>query len=676
MVSIADKRKKIALSEVLKLKIHGKTPLHIAVIQGNLDSIIKLLDNKADINATNKNGKKPLEYVSKRCTLEDIMHHAAKHGKFKVVKILLDNKADINAKDSSGQTMMHLAAIKGDSMVIKLLLDNKANMDAQDLQGQTPLHHAIMQNKLLVVKRPVAVPKYSSGQTALPPVTNEFKGSHSDIIKLLLDNNADINAQNNNKQTPLHLAVMKGAITVITALLAYRADTLIKIIKADINAQDHQGQTALHLAVMKGDIELIKMLLANNAFIDVQDHQGQTALHLAVMKGNFEVIQELLSHKGNVNVEDSVRKTPLDYVKDDDLVATTHYAIKANNSEAVEVLSIRLSYNQHSINSQDPLGRTLLHTAFMEGNFVAIRKLLYYKPNINLKDKEGLTPLKLAHEAGKLLTILYQAIENGNNTIMQILLDYQPDIINNKDSTKSTPLHYAASRSKFLPMVELLNRKADVNAKDRDERTPLHLAIEQGAFSDIISTLCIHEADVNAKDEFEKTPLHYAMLYRAYPEDVSTLCKHNADVNAKNTDGKTPLHYAGMNPKAIEILLNYNANINAQDYVGNTPLHIAVTEKNLDSIKTLLAKGANINVENEDGKTALDMAKDQLDIDHEITKILEAAEAVKAVEAVKAIEVAEATKAPEALEISFDNPDLASVAPVGCAEDCSTSHDA
>ncbi len=115
------------------------------------------------------------------------------------------------------------------------------------------------------------------GDTAL--IRAAYMG-YSEIARLLLDNNADVNwlsKQNNNSSrfTALMHAAWHGHSKVVELLLATK--------EADVNLQDNSSRTALMMAASHGRLEIVKLLLATKkADVDQQDMFGYTALMRAV----------------------------------------------------------------------------------------------------------------------------------------------------------------------------------------------------------------------------------------------------------------------------------------------------------------------------------------------------------------------------------------------------------
>ncbi|WP_245994743.1 MULTISPECIES: ankyrin repeat domain-containing protein [unclassified Wolbachia] len=70
---------------------------------------------------------------------------------------------------------------------------------------------------------------------------------------MLIAKGATVNAQNNKRYTPLHIAAEKNHIEVVKILVE----------KADVNAEGIEDKTPLHLAAAKGHKDVVETLIAN-----------------------------------------------------------------------------------------------------------------------------------------------------------------------------------------------------------------------------------------------------------------------------------------------------------------------------------------------------------------------------------------------------------------------------
>lgn len=108
----------------------------------------------------------------------------------KIVELLVEKGVDINARDpKQGWTALHLAARDGHSDIVRFLLENGAEVDARDIFGNTPLGKAVM----------------------------NYKGNN-EVIHLLLAHGADKKIGNNEGVSPMSLAQTIGDPTLIDAL--------------------------------------------------------------------------------------------------------------------------------------------------------------------------------------------------------------------------------------------------------------------------------------------------------------------------------------------------------------------------------------------------------------------------------------------------------------------------
>jgi ankyrin repeat protein len=105
---------------------NGNTPLHIAALKGDINTIQLLCQHEANTNATNKNGNSPL-------------HLAIQNLKIAAITMLVYTcGADIYQTDANGQTPLYKATLSGNSKCIASLIDDKTSIDAQDNAGRTP----------------------------------------------------------------------------------------------------------------------------------------------------------------------------------------------------------------------------------------------------------------------------------------------------------------------------------------------------------------------------------------------------------------------------------------------------------------------------------------------------------------------------------------------------------
>ena len=109
-----------------------------------------------------------------------------------------------------------------------------------------------------------------------------------DLVRVLLEAGAAVNARNQAGNTPLHLAVMqRHDEEMVRALLEAGANA---------NARNRNDEMPLHEATLHGDIDLVHLLLEAGAAVNARDGAGNTALHYALSFGNR--ILHMLRAKG------------------------------------------------------------------------------------------------------------------------------------------------------------------------------------------------------------------------------------------------------------------------------------------------------------------------------------------------------------------------------------------
>jgi hypothetical protein len=153
----------------------------------------------------------------------------------------LEKKSNLAVTDESERTPLQIAAGIGVLEIVKLLVECGANIEAKGKDGRTPLMLAL-----------------SDG--------------HFEVADYLLSKGANVNVASASNYTPLMQAAAKGATELLRNMLP----------KIDnVNLKNNDGRTALMIAIRFGHRDVIEMLLARNASLQITDVHGNTAVALA-----------------------------------------------------------------------------------------------------------------------------------------------------------------------------------------------------------------------------------------------------------------------------------------------------------------------------------------------------------------------------------------------------------
>ncbi|MEO1376375.1 MAG: ankyrin repeat domain-containing protein [Cyanobacteria bacterium J06635_10] len=296
-------------------------------------------------------------------------------------KFLIAKGADVHSRDKHGQTALHYAVLNHEKEIIELLLSHQVDINAKDKFGNTPLHLMFQRyREFKDLNIQFHNNLYRNFNSSLFP-ENERKKLRLSMIKLLVNNGAIVNAQNNQDYTPFHFAQL------------YRYENEIKYLidkSANINQKSKDGKTPLMLRVAKGgNYCILKLLIDNGADVNAQDKYGDTALHFAIMNHRsivYSLTTLLVESGANINTKNYNSETPLHKLLERGYPLLTHHLIR--------MLA--------DVNAKDSQGNTPLHKAIKtcqeNGNCeqYILKKLVMYGADIHAKNNHGLTPLQMA----------------------------------------------------------------------------------------------------------------------------------------------------------------------------------------------------------------------------------------------------------------------------------------
>jgi ankyrin repeat protein len=146
------------------------------------------------------------------------------------------------------------------------------------------------------------------GHVTKSPLSVAIANGYLELAELLIVNGADIN--NQYIYPPILLKLAK-----------YNNVKMVKMLldnNADVDVSDIEGGTALHYACYNGHEEIVNLLLMNGADINCKDDRGWTPLHVAAQRNQVECIKILLEYGADKNIVDNDGETPIDHCWSDE----------------------------------------------------------------------------------------------------------------------------------------------------------------------------------------------------------------------------------------------------------------------------------------------------------------------------------------------------------------------
>lgn len=461
-----------------------------------------------------------------------------------------------------------------------------------------------------------ALQSFFSGKTALHVALSQGT-QDTDIVELLLDHGANVNAQDANGNTPLFYAARNAELA---KLLLARG--------AHVNTGDIRGSTSLHSAVWADNVAVIRLLLAHGADIDAQDNSGVSPLSLALQRSNPEIVELFRSHEAKLNAETVFASTLLQAVKAGELAKVKELLKQGGNVNSKVHVGSRLGFmhfppvvcisSPRRGDDANTEGQFPLYAAVTQGSRDIVELLLTHKADPNARD--GVS--------GR--TALHMAVARGSQELTALLLAHKADV-NVLDTCGQTPLFYALNSVELTKL--LLAQRARGNLNNAEARSLLSLALQRG-HPEVVKLLRAHGADT--KDGRVFTPALIEAAKTGNVEKVKELLDQGAAINDQDSGtAETALHHAAAqgHVAVVELLLDRGATVNVHGFSWGTPLHRALAGGHKQVVEILLAHGADPDAGNS-GEGGMPLSSTSQSRDVKVAEMLRAMEAKQTAAAV------------------------------------------
>ena len=387
-----------------------------------------------------------------------VLNVAAANGKTEIASVLLksvnssDKNSLISSPDDEGMTAFHWSCLRGHLEFSKCLLEEHKNYKSES----DPLLHTIQNNNRTT------------------PLELAVLRNHLEIVGWLASIDlACMKLENKDKLSVLHVAAANGKTEI--------ASVLLKSVNSSdkcslISSPDDEGMTAFHWSCLEGHLEFSKWLLeeyknymseSDPLLHTIQNNNGTTPLELAVLRNHLEIVCWLAS------IDLACMK-----LQNKDKLSVLHVAAANGKTEIASVLlkSVNSSEKSSLISSPDDEGMTAFHWSCSEGHLEFSKWLLEeYKNYMSESD-----PLLHTNQYNNGITPPVLAVLRNHFEIVGWLASIDLACMKLQNKDKLSVLHVAAANGKteiasvLLKSVNSSDKSSLISSPDDEGMTAFH----------------------------------------------------------------------------------------------------------------------------------------------------------------------------------------------------------
>ena len=224
------------------------------------------------------------------------LYRACQEGRLDLVKGLFEKGYGPHSgfEEESGEYPIHAAAGSGQPELVRLLLDRGAEVEADDGKGGRPLHRAA-------------------------------EGGHVEAARILLAAGARVDRENRYGYLPIHCAASGGSVEMVGLLKDAGAALDSKVgPEKPMRSNELERDPAVSASFLRAGINLI---------------DGEQPIHIAARRGKVATVAYLLEQGVSPDATDNNKRTPKDYAQQEG-------PLVGSRLEVVELLKRQVSHPQ------------------------------------------------------------------------------------------------------------------------------------------------------------------------------------------------------------------------------------------------------------------------------------------------------------------------------------------